>query len=93
MALTDAKRRANNKYINENMTTLGCKMRKDDAAAFKIACNIMGTTPNAVFRRAVDDFMRDYAKQAESCQEAADKAAGEAGVLGMILGAGDGKTE
>lgn len=93
MALTDAKRRANNKYIKENMTTLGCKMRKDDAAAFKIACNIMGTTPNAVFRRAVDDFMKDYEKQAEGRQEAADKAAGEAGVLGMILGAGEGKTE
>lgn len=93
MALTDAKRRANNKYIKENMTTLGCKMRKDDAAAFKIACNIMGTTPNAVFRRAVDAFMADYEKQAEGRQEAADKATGEAGVLGMILGAGEGKTE
>lgn len=93
MALTDAKRRANNKYIKENMTTLGCKMRKDDAAAFKIACNIMGTTPNAVFRRAVDDFMKDYEKHAEGRQEAADKAAGEVGVLGMILGAEENKTE
>ena len=93
MALSDAKRRANNKYIKENMTTLGCKMRKEDAAAFKVACNIMGTTPNAVFRRAVDEFMAEYEKQAKGRQEAAEKAKEEAGVLGMILGTGEGKTE
>ena len=39
MALTDAKRRANNKYIRENMTTLGCKMRKDYAEEFKAAAD------------------------------------------------------
>lgn len=60
MALTDAKRRANNKYIKENMTTLGCKMRKDDATEFKSACAAMGTTPNAVFRKAVDEFMEEF---------------------------------
>lgn len=60
MALTDAKRRANNKYIKENMTTLGCKMRKDDAADFKVACAVMGTTPNAVFRAAAQEIINQY---------------------------------
>ena len=35
MALTDAKRKANNKYIAANMTVLGCKVRKDKAERFK----------------------------------------------------------
>ena len=60
MALTDAKRRANNKYIKENMTTLGCKMRRDDAEEFKVACRMAGKTPNAIFKAAADQFMEDY---------------------------------
>ena len=31
MALTESQRRANNKYISEHMTVLGCKVRKDYA--------------------------------------------------------------
>ena len=54
MSLTDAKRRANNKYIAANMTVLGCKMRKDKAERFKTACKLAGTTPNAVFTKAVN---------------------------------------
>lgn len=57
MALTDAKRRANNKYIAEHMTVLGCKVKKEEADAFRAACAARGTTVNAVFRRAMDDFM------------------------------------
>lgn len=60
MALTDAKRRANNKYIKENMTTLGCKMRKDYAEEFKAACKLEGTTPNAVFKAAADRVLEEY---------------------------------
>ena len=60
MALTDAKRRANNKYIKENMTTLGCKMRKDYAEEFKAACRMAGKTPNAIFKAAADQFLADY---------------------------------
>ena len=60
MALTDAKRRANNKYIKENMTTLGCKMRRDYAEEFKSACRMAGKTPNAIFKAAADQFMEDY---------------------------------
>lgn len=58
MALTEAKRRANNKYIAEHMTVLGCKIRKNDAEKFKQACITAGTTPNAVFRKAIEEFMK-----------------------------------
>ena len=56
MALTDAQRRANNKYIAENMTVLGCKVRKTDADRFRAAAAATGTTINAVLRAALDDL-------------------------------------
>lgn len=57
MPLTEAKRRANNKWSAANMTVLGCKVRKDKAAVFKAACRERGTTPNAVFTAAMDKFL------------------------------------
>ena len=57
MALTEAKRRANNKYIAANMTVLGCKVRKDKAERFRAACKATGTTPNAVFTAAMDNLL------------------------------------
>lgn len=57
MPLTEAKRRANNKYIAAHMTVLGCKVRKDRAEQFKAACKARGTTPNAVFIAAINAFM------------------------------------
>lgn len=38
-------------------TLLGCKVRKDEAEQFKQACADAGTTPNAIFRAAMIDFM------------------------------------
>ena len=60
MALTDAKRKANNKYIAANMTVLGCKVRKEKAEQFKAVCKSVGTTPNAVFTSAMDDFIEEH---------------------------------
>lgn len=60
MALSEAKRRANNKYIAANMTVLGCKVRKDKAERFKEVCIAAGTTPNAVFTQAMDAFMAEH---------------------------------
>lgn len=65
MPLTDAKRKANNKYIAANMTVLGCKVRRDKANHFKSACREAGTTPNAVFTGAIDEFLRDHNQPAE----------------------------
>ena len=59
MSTSDAQRRASNKYIAENMTVLGCKIRKEDAEKFKQACAAAKTTPNAVFRKAIDEFMKE----------------------------------
>lgn len=63
MPLTDAKRKANNKWDAANMTVLGCKVRKDKAEQFKAACKSAGTTPNAVFTSAMDEFMEEHAER------------------------------
>lgn len=52
-----AKRASNNRWDAENMAVLGCKVKRDRAEAFKAACKKAGTTPNAVFIKAIDEFM------------------------------------
>ena len=55
--LTEAKRRANNKYIAENMTVLGCKVRKEYSEQIKAECKRRGDTVNAVIKRALDAYL------------------------------------
>lgn len=50
MALSDAQKRASNKYNLEHMTTLGCKVKKEQAAAFKAYCADHGKTSNTVLK-------------------------------------------
>ena len=69
MSLTEAKRKANNKYIAANMPVVGCKMRKDKADRFRTACKEAGTTPNAVYTKATNDFLSEH-EQPNSEQEA-----------------------
>ena len=57
MGLTDAQRRANNKYISEHMTVLGCKVRKDYADRVRQKAKDEGTSVNAILKKALDDFM------------------------------------
>lgn len=61
MAISEARKRANKKYNAKTYTMLGCKVRKDYAEQVKAACEAAGTTPNAIFRAALDRFMADHA--------------------------------
>ena len=63
MALSDSQRRANNKYIREHMTVLGCKVRKEKAEQFKAACKAAGTSPNAIFTQAMDKFLEEHPQE------------------------------
>ena len=56
--VTRAERANNNKWDAVNMTVLGCKVKRDEADAFREACRMPGTSPNAIFKAAIDDFMR-----------------------------------
>ena len=57
MALTNAQRRANNKYISEHMTVRGCKVRKDYADIVRQKAKDEGTSVNAILKKALDDFL------------------------------------
>lgn len=50
MTVSDAKKKANAKWDSENMATLACKVKKNDAAAFKNYCKQQNKTSNAVLR-------------------------------------------
>lgn len=58
--LTDSKRRANNKYIAEHMTTVACKVRKDYAERIKAAAAANGDTVNAIIKRALDTYLEEH---------------------------------
>lgn len=64
--VTDAQKRASNKYQLKHYTVLGCKLRVEDADAFKAACQAAGTSPNAIFRAAIAQFMAAQDAQADA---------------------------
>lgn len=50
MAVSRAKRTANNKWDAENMKHVACKIKREDAEAFKAYADEKDTTPNALLR-------------------------------------------
>ena len=54
---TEAQKRARNKWGAENRTVIGCKMRREDAEAFKAAAQEDGTNPNELLRGWIGDYM------------------------------------
>ena len=57
-ARTDAERRAQNKWDQENRVTLGVRMGKADGAAFRAWCAARGQTVNAALSAYVADCLR-----------------------------------
>lgn len=53
MAISEAQRRASNKYNSAHMSTIGCKVTKGQAEAFKAYSAARGKTPNAVLKEYV----------------------------------------
>lgn len=53
MAVPESRKKANLKWDKENMTTLGCKVRKEQAEAFKAYCAEQGKTSNTVLKEYV----------------------------------------
>ena len=50
MPPSDAQKRAVNKYNLKNMATVGCKVKKEEAALFKQFCKDQGKTSNTVLK-------------------------------------------
>ncbi len=57
MATPESKRKANDKWDKENMSTLGCKVKKAQAEKFKERCASEGKTANTVLRNFVLDYI------------------------------------
>lgn len=55
--VSEIQKKARNKWDSANMVVLGCKIRRDKAEQFKAACKAAGTTPNAIFTAAINEFM------------------------------------
>lgn len=55
MAVAESRKRAKVKWDAENMTTLGCRVKKEQADRFKAYCSEIGKTSNAVLRDYVLD--------------------------------------
>lgn len=53
MAPTGAQKRASAKYQRENIASLACRVKKEQAEKFKAYCSEIGKTSNAVLRECV----------------------------------------
>ena len=62
MPPSEAQKKASNKYNLEHMTTLGCKVRKEEAEAFKTFCKKQDKTSNTVLK----EFVVSCIKKADS---------------------------
>lgn len=50
MAVSESKKKANMKWDSANMSTLACKVKKEQAEQFKTYCASVGETVNAVLQ-------------------------------------------
>ncbi len=53
MAVSEAKKKANAKYQAKTIASLACRVKKDQAEAFRGYCASIGKTSNAVLREYV----------------------------------------
>lgn len=56
----ESQKRASAKWDKENMMIVGAKVRREFAAEFKAACKAAGTSPNAVIKKAMADFIKSH---------------------------------
>lgn len=79
MAVSDAKKKANAKWDSENMATLACKVKRDQADKFKAYCAGVGKTSNAVLRECVLSCIGEA--MGESPQKPAGAPQGDGAIL------------
>ena len=79
MAPTGAQKRASAKYQRENIASLACRVKKEQAEKFKAYCESMGKTSNAVLRECVLSCIGEA--MGESPQQPAGAPQGEGAIL------------
>lgn len=82
MPPTDAKRRANAKYQAKTIASLACRVKKEQAEAFKNHCKSIGKTSNAVLKDFVLGCIgeQEPGTASETPQEAPGRSAGAGGI-------------
>ena len=58
MPVSEAQKKSRDKWDRENMTTLGCKVKKEDAAAFRAFAKEQGKTTNTVLKEYVQECIK-----------------------------------
>lgn len=59
MAVSEAQKKANLKWGSKNLTTLGCRVRKDYADQVRQKAKEKNTSVNAIFLKALEEFMKE----------------------------------
>lgn len=59
MATSEAQKKASAKYHRENIASIACRVRKEQAEKFKAYCEEQGKTSNAVLREFVLGCIKD----------------------------------
>lgn len=87
MAIAESRKRANAKWDKENMTTLGCKIKRNQAAAFKAYCENQGSTSNTVLKDFVLGCIgeQESGMVPETPQEAPGRPTGGRGISPQAL--------
>ncbi len=75
MALTEKQKKSIREWDRENMRTLSCRVRTDEAEFFKEYCTAHKTTPGKLLKKYVFDCMEKYSKELEE-QEKKEKSKG-----------------
>ncbi len=69
MAVSEAQKKASAKYQKENISSLACRVKKEQAERFKLYCSSIGKTSNAVLRDYVLQCIGDNAPTTEEATE------------------------
>lgn len=59
MAVSEAQKKASNKYNAAHMATIGCKVKKSEAEAFREYAEALGKTANSLLREFVLSCIND----------------------------------
>lgn len=65
MPVSEAQKKASEKYHRDNIRSLACRVKKDQAEKFKAYCDGQGKTSNAVLREFVLRCIGEGQKEGE----------------------------
>lgn len=69
MSVSDGQKKARDKWDKENMSVLGCKVKKSQAEKFKVIAAERGTTANGLLKDFVLDTIGENADNEKNTPE------------------------